>query len=315
MGTAPPAGAQSRDYRNHHLDSTRWDKVDLRDGDIVITTPYKTGTTWTQRIVGALVHGAETPYDRTWSPWVDCRFTGPVEPVVELLEGQAHRRFMKSHLALDGLRWHDGVHYVVVGRDPRDVFMSLLNHYRSYRDVVYERFADGNPGADFPRYDGDERALWREWIGRGWFDWERDGWPFWSAFHHLESWWTARDRPNVVLVHYADLLADPVAEIHRLASELGFDVDDEEIARVVEVSSFDSMRQEMLAIEAENGGPENSSFEGGAATFMYKGTNGRWRDLLTDEDLGLYEQRAAALDPALRTWLECGRHAVASTVP
>ena len=47
------------EYRNHHLDSTRWDHFNVRDGDIVVTTAYKAGTTWTQRILAALVLGSE----------------------------------------------------------------------------------------------------------------------------------------------------------------------------------------------------------------------------------------------------------------
>ena len=42
-------------YQNHHLDSTRWDVVTPRDDDIVISTSYKSGTTWTQWIVYNLI--------------------------------------------------------------------------------------------------------------------------------------------------------------------------------------------------------------------------------------------------------------------
>ena len=31
---------------------------------------------------------------------------------------------------------------------------------------------------------------------------------------------------------------------------------------------------------------------------------------LTEDDLAMYDQAATTLDPALRTWLEGGRHAV-----
>jgi aryl sulfotransferase len=51
-------------------------------------------------------------------------------------------------------------------------------------------------------------------------------------------------------------------------------------------------------------------FEGGVQRFLYKGTNGRWRDVLTDDDLAMYDDAAATLDPQLRAWLEGGRHAV-----
>jgi hypothetical protein len=48
-------------------------------------------------------------------------------------------------------------------------------------------------------------------------------------------------------------------------------------------------------------------FEGGAERFLYKGTNDRWRDVLTNDDLALYEAAAArTLTPELKLWLERG---------
>src|SRR5688572_16983966 len=112
---------RTHEYRNHHLDSTRWDSVAMRDDDIVITTAYKAGTTWTQRILAAFIFGPdETPSLMEVSPWVDARFHGPVDVLVASLERQQHRRFMKSHLSADGIPFNDDVQYVVVGRDTRD---------------------------------------------------------------------------------------------------------------------------------------------------------------------------------------------------
>ena len=42
-------------YQNHFLDSTRWDHLRPRDDDIVVATPYKSGTTWMQSIVLHLI--------------------------------------------------------------------------------------------------------------------------------------------------------------------------------------------------------------------------------------------------------------------
>ena len=47
-------------------------------------------------------------------------------------------------------------------------------------------------------------------------------------------------------------------------------------------------------------------FEGGAGRFFHRGTNGRWRDVLTENDGALYEAAAAGLEPELRSWLEAG---------
>ena len=42
-------------YQNHHLDSTRWNVYKPRDNDIIISSSYKSGTTWTQSIIRELI--------------------------------------------------------------------------------------------------------------------------------------------------------------------------------------------------------------------------------------------------------------------
>jgi aryl sulfotransferase len=47
--------------------------------------------------------------------------------------------------------------------------------------------------------------------------------------------------------------------------------------------------------------------KGGAATFINKGTNGRWRGVLTDDEIAQYERAASvAMDPACKAWMEQG---------
>ncbi len=295
------------EYRNHHLDSTRWDHHRVREDDIVVTTAYKAGTTWTQRILAALIHGPDHAADLMGiSPWIDARFHGPIEPILESLEAQTHRRFVKSHLAADGLPFHPEARYVVVGRDTRDVFMSLWNHYTAYTDVAYALFNDAErPGPEFPHAPSDPRALWPHWIAEGWFDWEPDGWPFWSHHHHLSTWWEWRHLPNVLFLHYGDMLTDIETEMRRLATFCGIEVAEDRWPAIIDAVGIDRMRDDAR----RDGDPAAMIFDGGVARFIYKGTNGRWRDVLTEDDLALYEQAAAALDPALRTWLEGGRTA------
>lgn len=306
MGGSAPE--RTREYRNHHLDSTRWDQFRVRDGDIVVTTAYKAGTTWTQRILAALILGpdAEVPDLVALSPWIDARFSGPIEPIIESLEAQAHRRFVKSHLAADGLRYFPEAKYVVVGRDTRDVFMSLWNHYSGYTELAYSLLNDRDrPGPELPRAPEGPRGLWPRWIAEGWFEWEPDGWPFWSHHHHLASWWEWRDLPNVHFVHYADMLADIEGEMRRIAEFCEIDVPERWWPATRSVVGLDRMRADAVARHDDD--PEEQIFEGGAARFLFKGTNGRWLDVLTEDDLALYDRAVATLDPSLHAWLEGGR--------
>ncbi|HWS47546.1 MAG TPA: sulfotransferase domain-containing protein [Acidimicrobiia bacterium] len=288
------------EYRNHHLDSTRWDGFRPRDDDIVVTTAYKAGTTWTQGILAALILGPGPVDLFDASPWIDARFMGPLEPVLDRLEAQQHRRFVKSHLAADGIRWLPQAKYLVVGRDTRDVFMSLWNHYTGYTDIAYSLFNDAErPGREFPRPPASPRDLWPQWIAEGWFEWEPDGWPFWSHHHHLSTWWRSRDLDNVLLVHYGDLKSDTRGEIQRIATFLGIDVPEDAWPPLLESVGIDTMRERARG----DGDRASLIFEGGAGRFFYQGSNGRWRDVLTDDDLACTTpRRRRSSHPCGRGW-------------
>jgi aryl sulfotransferase len=300
----PTLPSRTRIYRHHHLDSTRWDAVRHRPGDIVVSTSAKAGTTWMQRILSLLVFGTGPLPDVLGkvSPWIDRRFVEPIEEVVAYIEAQRHRRFLKTHLPVDAFPFDEQVRYIVVGRDTRDVFMSLWNHYSNYNEAMYAAVAAGDPpGEPFPRCPDDLRGLWSQWITRASFEWESDGWPFWSHHYHASAWWPFRHLENVLLVHYNDLLADLEGEMRRVAEHVGIEVPEESWPALVDAAGFESMKGDGARIL----GPMDK-FVGGTDTFLHKGSNGRWRGALTAEDLALYDAAAARLDPAVRAWLEGG---------
>jgi aryl sulfotransferase len=300
-----------RTYRNWILDSTRWDQFVPRAGDVLICTSYKSGTTWMQRIISLLLFGpGPLPaglFDL--SPWLEQRFS-PVEELMEKLDRQQHRRFVKSHLPLDALPYFPQVRYLWVVRDTRDVFMSLWNHYSSHTDEAYERFASGDPeGGPLPPCPADPREFWRCWMTRAAFPWENDGWPYCSHHYHAASFWPYRRLPNLLAVHYNDLLADLPGQMRRVARFLGIDVPEENWPALVAAARFDAMKEEAIRQEADRSQPGLAkTFRDGAASFFFKGTNGRWCDILSAEDLALDERATATLDPDLRSWLETGSH-------
>ncbi|MEE2659337.1 MAG: sulfotransferase domain-containing protein [Candidatus Latescibacterota bacterium] len=288
-------------YLNHHIDSRRWDRVVPRDDDIVIATPYKCGTTWTQGIVSSLVLGRCAV---SASPWADFRPVG--DSVVERIEKQKHRRFLKTHLPLDGIPFHEQIRYIVVSRDPRDVFMSLWNHYSSYTDAGYAELEGRSEhiGDPFPRCPEDVREFWKMWISRGWFEWETEGYPFWSNLGHVQSWWNFRHLSNILFVHYNHLKQDVIRQIRRIAAYLEIAVDDAQVNEIVNATTLDSMRK--LAKENEDS-KQPPTFSGGADSFYYKGTNNRWQGVLTKQDLQLYDEAAErVLTTECRRWLEKG---------
>ncbi|HZA02723.1 MAG TPA: sulfotransferase domain-containing protein, partial [Hyphomicrobiaceae bacterium] len=132
---------------------------------------------------------------------------------------------------------------------------------------------------------------------------EGDGYPFWSFWEHVSSWWAIRHLPDVLFLHFADLKRDLPGQIRRIAAFLGIGLDEEAFAAAVRHSSFDYMKA-----HAEKSAPQGGRFfKGGARTFIHRGTNGRWRDVLTAADCRRYEAVAEErLGRACARWLAEG---------
>jgi hypothetical protein len=106
--------------------SSRWDGFELRPGGIIISTPPKCGTTWTQMICALLILQEPEfalPPD-TLSPWIDM-VTRARADVLADLEAQTHRRLIKTRTPLDGIPDDPAVTCICVGWDPRDAGLSM----------------------------------------------------------------------------------------------------------------------------------------------------------------------------------------------
>ena len=303
MGSvAPPA--KTREIHNHHQDSTVWNDFPFRSDDIIIATYSKSGTTWMQQIVAQLIHsgnGSVSPADL--SPWVDMRIL-PREATIKQLEDQKDRRFMKTHLPADAMVWMQGVKYIYIGRDARDVMWSLHHHFTIATPLFWSMVNDtpGRVGPPMAKPKEDPRELFIDLV-------EDDTrstipWPFWS---HMRSWWAVRDQPNVLFVHFADLKKNLDGEMKRIAEFLGTaDMSDAQWKAAVEHSTFAWMKA-----NAHNHGPDmmEQAFSGGRANFINKGTNGRWTDSLSEEDNKRFKKKAREeLGDACAEWLEKGGH-------
>jgi aryl sulfotransferase len=301
----------TRIVRDWISDSRHWERYLPRRGDVIIATAPKVGTTWTQQIVRLLLlqDPAPTPLGPL-SPWLDARFQIPLDVALRLIEAQRHRRFLKSHLPFDALPLYDEVQYIHVVRDGRDAAMSFCNHCASFTPVILALLdgiglGDDTIGHTYPRMPADPRAFFLHWLDGG----ESLGAALSiSAFMDIErSYWAERKRENLLLVHYADLKADLPGEMRRIAGFLGVEPPPEAWPSLVRAATFDQMKADGETLMA---GIE-SSFVEGHKSFLYKGSNGRWRDVLTEDDIQRYEARLAAeLPPGLAAWIEHGRRVV-----
>ena len=107
----------------------------------------------------------------------------------------------------------------------------------------------------------------------------------------------------MLLVHFNNLKADMPGTIRRMAEFLDIEIDEEKWPAIVEHCTFDYMKKNADDISPQLKG----FFDGGMKNFVFKGTNQRWREVLTPEEVEKYENIAnSRLSPDCAQWHETG---------
>lgn len=274
---------------NRAIDTRRWDLLEPRAGDIIVAVSDKMGTTWTQMLCALLVHGPTLPRPLAQlSPWLDGGLEDNPEDPVDALNSQPWRRVIKTHTPLHALRYRDDAFYVTCGRDPRDAFLSGLDHFAN----------DALRGGQPPDRDKAVASMLRAEV--------RAESP--RLLAHTASFWPYRALPNLVFMHYVDMTEDLEGELARLARVLGIDCASGEIGRLCQAARFDAMRADAdhLAPGAQVVGRWKSN-----ADFFRKGRLAEWRGVLSRETQDLYVATTRArYDHGMLDWLERGRSAM-----
>ena len=177
--------------------------------DVVITPFGKCGTTWLQQTFHCLRTRGDMDFDdiSRVTPWIEMATTCGLD--VEAPQRAAPRGF-KSHLPYDVIP--KGARYVVALRDPKDAMISMFRFMEGWfiepGTVSFEDFARSRMARKGPDY-----------------------------WHHLVTWWEQRDNPDVLLLSYEDMTAEPEANIRRLAAFAGIALDDDLLALTLDHSS------------------------------------------------------------------------------
>ncbi|MCC3256104.1 sulfotransferase domain-containing protein [Xanthomonas campestris pv. campestris] len=292
---------KTREYRNRFFDSSVWNDLAPREGDIVIASYAKAGTTWLQQIVAQLIFGGEPDIDvSAISPWVDSVYPDKATKLA-LLKAQSHRRFMKTHLPADALVTSPLARYLYIGRDGRDMALSLYDHQCAVSQDAQARL-HANGGKSGKLRVVSPPGLPRDAYVAHWL--EYDGAPFWPLWENVRSWWERREDANVLLLHYADLLDDLPGQIRLIAAFLGITVAQDRWDAIVAHCRFDYMRQHAARYVPQGTGLWR---EDGKA-FFNQGRIGRWREVLPAELNTAYSRRAEAeLGRDAAQWLAHGQ--------
>eukprot|EP01062_Namystynia_karyoxenos_P064590 TRINITY_DN575_c2_g1_i1.p1 TRINITY_DN575_c2_g1~~TRINITY_DN575_c2_g1_i1.p1 ORF type:complete len:427 (+),score=110.94 TRINITY_DN575_c2_g1_i1:72-1283(+) len=284
--------------------------MQLREGDVVIATYPKCGTTWLQQIVLLLFADGDkskvtdpmhqSPWIETWVSNAARKRKQPDTPIrigwattaAELsvwdpppewrAPGAPPRRVFKTHAPYGLHPWRPGAgggmpqgsQVIVVSRGPRD---QMISNYHHARNVPPHKW-DGD-------LDYFARRIWG--LGR------TEGGDFW---HWHAAWWNSPYGRNKELLwlRYEDLQEDLPGAVRQIASFLGMTKSDEVIDRVVEASTFQSMKQQF----AEADEAKLKSGQPVKKDHMRQGKSGAWSKVLTQEQTewidALHARRMAA---------------------
>jgi aryl sulfotransferase len=297
-GPARILAPAARSYRGSITRPERWSTWQPRAGDILVCTPPKSGTTWTQTILAMLLHGGPDLPEKLprLSPWIDADLGVSAAEVTAELAAQTGRRVVKTHTPADGFaRWQD-VTVIAVYRHPLDVFFSLRNHIANRRSAAPDHPMGGPVSAALRTYLDTPADVQ---------DFDQDSLA--TLTTHYRETALASPPANLTLLHYSDMIRDPRAAVQVLTRAAGIAASPALIDSVTRATAF----QQMKAKASEFAPVGGTGFWKSDAAFFNAAAIGAWKDQLSRADQSLYQNRLASLlpDPQARAWLEQGDHA------
>ncbi|XP_018414632.1 PREDICTED: sulfotransferase family cytosolic 1B member 1-like [Nanorana parkeri] len=246
----------------HNLEQIT-DHFQARDGDIVIATYPKSGTTWMSEVVDLVLNDGDIEKSRRDAifkkvPMLEFQVPGEIPPGSEILESVPSPRVIKTHLPVSLFPkslWYQNVKIIYVARNPKDVAVSFY-HF----DKMNQLHPD--PGT------------WEEYVER--FMEGNVGFGPWGA--HVRDWWDLRQQKDILYVFYEDMLEDPSREIRKVVKFLGKDFSEEVVDKICQHTSFKAMKENSLTNYTAL---SSTIMDQSISPFMRKGICGDWKNHFT----------------------------------
>ncbi|KAK8785124.1 hypothetical protein V5799_008511 [Amblyomma americanum] len=271
------------------------------EGEVLIASYPKCGTTWLQHIVlNIFFSGESTPEELE-----DVRKSS----YLEFIGAEGARKLrrpaaIKTHLPFSKLPYSEKVKYIYVARNPYDCCVSYYHHFRTR---PWHHFAEGTF----------EEHL--DMFVEGKVD-------YGDYFDHLLPWYELRHASNVLFITYEELKKDTAAWVLRIADFLGkqeyggrLRAHPRYLEMVLNAISFESMKKLTFSLESptdqscrkEDGGIEESSevfpklkgkmsssqkLDGGPrlGDLLWKGVVGDWKNHFSPQQIA-----------RMKAWIEC----------
>jgi hypothetical protein len=198
--------------------------------DVFVATFAKSGTNWMMQIAHQLIwHGrGEFEHIHSVVPWPDIKvlppwmrnYAIPLEDAQDWEISPERKRVIKTHFDWELLPYSEDARYIMVIRDPKDIFVSS---YFFLKDSVM--------GPAMPSVD-----TWRNLF-------LSDRFPIggsWAA--NTAGYWAQRGRPNVLIVSFKSMKRDLKGTVRNVAQFLGIQAPETMIDLVREKSTFEYMK-------------------------------------------------------------------------
>ncbi|MEM7349769.1 MAG: sulfotransferase domain-containing protein [Acidobacteriota bacterium] len=228
-----------------------------RPDDVFIVTYPKSGTTWLQMILYQLTSDGEMDFSHinSQSPHFE-------EDLQQNIALRPSPRIFKSHLPYSQMPKGRGK-YIYVTRNGLDVAVSYYHHYQAYQrlggtfDQFYAMFLAG-------------KTAYGSW------------------FEHVAGWRSNSAKLDVLFVRFEDLKEDLEGSIRRIAEFCNIELEADDLARVVERSHFDFMKQHEEKFDLAYGHLVQRGMQLGR--FLRKGGTGDGREALSEAQQAAYKK-------------------------
>jgi aryl sulfotransferase len=214
--------------------------IQWRDGDIVVSVPVKSGTTWTMNIVHQLRSGGDPHLADVYVevPWLELLPAPTVtrEEMVARFDGMPshRRRAFKTHSAPGPLPYQRpgvdrDVKYVVVVRHPDEAIASLHPFIGAHSKAWFELWSVPRDELIRPDFERFFTEVAKPLVGD-------------MIFAFVDAWWPLRNEPNVLFMHYSDMKRDHEGSVRKIGRFLDLQPEPEQWPTILECTSFPWMK-------------------------------------------------------------------------
>ena len=198
--------------------------------DVVVMTYAKSGTNWMLQIAHQLIHHGKGDYKHIHDivPWPDIetmpgfmrRYAIPLSQATDWERAPERKRVIKTHFNWDLIPYSPEARYIAVIRDPKDV---LVSSYFFLKNGIY--------GPAMPKPETWYRLfLSKNFLLGG----------SWAV--NAAGFWSARTRPNVLVMSFKEMKRDLPGAVRRVASFLDITASGPMLDEVCSLSTFSYMK-------------------------------------------------------------------------